>query len=148
MAVARPIPVPASVMKAILPASCAIELPPRSLMRKQPIAGGSAHDILPALGAEETGMTHTRPFDPALFGEAAMDAETAKLNAQMVQLLADQPDWDRRRGGFPSRTPARRRPVPGPGDVKPGASSDDHRQGPRTLSNAPIVFWARGRRSQ
>jgi len=38
-------------------------------------------------------MTHTRPFDPALFGEAAIDAETAELNAQMVELLADQPDW-------------------------------------------------------
>ena len=38
-------------------------------------------------------MTHTRPFDPALFGEAAIDAETAKLNAQMIQLLADQPEW-------------------------------------------------------
>ena len=38
-------------------------------------------------------MTHTRPFDSALFGEAAIDAETAELNVQMVQLLADQPEW-------------------------------------------------------
>ena len=37
-------------------------------------------------------MTHTRPFDPILFGEAAIDAGTAELNAQMVELLADQPD--------------------------------------------------------
>jgi hypothetical protein len=63
------------------------------MVRKQPIAGASAYDIVPALRAEETAVTHTRPFDPALFGEAAIDAETAKLNAQMIELLADQPDW-------------------------------------------------------
>jgi acetyl esterase len=62
-------------------------------MRKQPIAGGSAYDIVPALRAGETAMTYTRPFDPALFSEAAIDAETAKLNAEMLELLADQPDW-------------------------------------------------------
>ena len=60
-------------------------------------------------------MTHTRPFDPALFGEAAIDAETAKLNAQMIELLADQPDWwiigaeafraSRRRGEGPFPAP-------------------------------------------
>jgi acetyl esterase/lipase len=38
-------------------------------------------------------MTETRPFDPALFGDAAIDAETASLNAQMVQLLTGQPEW-------------------------------------------------------
>ena len=38
-------------------------------------------------------MTDTRPFDPALFAEAAIDAETAKLNAGMIQLLAGQPEW-------------------------------------------------------
>ena len=38
-------------------------------------------------------MTDTRPFDPALFAEAAIDAETAKLNAEMIRLLADQPEW-------------------------------------------------------
>jgi acetyl esterase len=38
-------------------------------------------------------MTDTRPFDPALFDEAAIDAETARLNAQIVELLADQRDW-------------------------------------------------------
>jgi acetyl esterase len=62
-------------------------------MRKQPIAGGSAYAIVPALRAEETAMTLTRPFDPALFGEAAIDAETAELNAQMIELLTDQPEW-------------------------------------------------------
>jgi len=79
-------------------------------------------------------MTHTRPFDPALFREAAIDAETAKLNAQMIELLTDQPDCGRR--GFPGRAPARRRPVPGPGDVEPGANSGDPRQGRQRNSPA------------
>jgi acetyl esterase/lipase len=38
-------------------------------------------------------MTDTRPFDPALFGDAAIDAETARLNAQMIELLTGQPEW-------------------------------------------------------
>jgi acetyl esterase len=38
-------------------------------------------------------MTDTRPFDPALFGDAAIDSETARLNAQMIQLLTGQPEW-------------------------------------------------------
>lgn len=38
-------------------------------------------------------MTDVRPFDPALFGDAAIDPETAKLNAQMVALLTGQPEW-------------------------------------------------------
>src|SRR5262245_38176639 len=38
-------------------------------------------------------MPDTRPFDPALFGEAAIDAETAKLNADMIELLTGQPEW-------------------------------------------------------
>jgi acetyl esterase len=38
-------------------------------------------------------MTDTRPFDPALFGDAAIDPETAKLNAQMIDLLTGQPEW-------------------------------------------------------
>jgi acetyl esterase len=38
-------------------------------------------------------MTDTRPFDPALFSDAAIRAETAKLNAQMIQLLTGQPEW-------------------------------------------------------
>ena len=36
---------------------------------------------------------------------------------------------DHRRLGLPGHAPTRRRPVPGPGDVEPGARSDDHRQG-------------------
>jgi hypothetical protein len=38
-------------------------------------------------------MADRRPFDPALFGEGAIDAETAKLNADMIQLLTGQPEW-------------------------------------------------------
>jgi hypothetical protein len=77
-------------------------------------------------------MTETRPFDPTLFRDAASDPDAAKLNAQMVQLLADQLEWWIVRGrGFSGRAPGRRRPVPGPGDVELGADSDDHRQGPQ-----------------
>ena len=38
-------------------------------------------------------MPDTRPFDPALFGEAAIDAETAKFNVEIIELLTGQPDW-------------------------------------------------------
>jgi acetyl esterase/lipase len=38
-------------------------------------------------------MTDTHPFDPALFGDAAIDAGTARLNEQMIQLLTGQPEW-------------------------------------------------------
>ena len=38
-------------------------------------------------------MTDTRPLDPAFFGDAAIDAETAKLNAQMIEQLTGQPEW-------------------------------------------------------
>ena len=38
-------------------------------------------------------MTDTRPFDPALFSDAAIAPETAKLNAQMIELLTGQPEW-------------------------------------------------------
>ena len=38
-------------------------------------------------------MTATQPFDPALFAEAAIDPETARLNAQMIELLTGQPEW-------------------------------------------------------
>ncbi|MBV9686561.1 MAG: alpha/beta hydrolase [Alphaproteobacteria bacterium] len=38
-------------------------------------------------------MPDTRPFDPALFGEEAIDAETAQLNAEMIELLTGQPEW-------------------------------------------------------
>src|SRR5215469_10146262 len=38
-------------------------------------------------------MTDTRPFDPALFHDAAIDPETASLNAQMIELFSGQPEW-------------------------------------------------------
>ena len=38
-------------------------------------------------------MTDLRPFDPALFADAAIDPETAKLNADMIELLTGQPEW-------------------------------------------------------
>jgi acetyl esterase len=38
-------------------------------------------------------MTETRPFDPAMFRDAAIDPETARLNAQMIELLTGQPEW-------------------------------------------------------
>lgn len=38
-------------------------------------------------------MTDTRPFDPALFSDAAIDPETAQLNSQMIELLTGQPEW-------------------------------------------------------
>ena len=38
-------------------------------------------------------MAEVRPFDPALFADAAIDAETAKLNLDMIQMLTGQPEW-------------------------------------------------------
>ena len=38
-------------------------------------------------------MTDTRPLDPAVFHEEAIDSETAKLNNQLIQLLTGEPEW-------------------------------------------------------
>jgi acetyl esterase len=38
-------------------------------------------------------VADTRPFDPALFQDAAIDPATRKLNAEMIELLTGQPDW-------------------------------------------------------
>jgi acetyl esterase/lipase len=60
-------------------------------------------------------MTDTRPFDRALFTDAAIDAETAAANAQMIELLTGQPDWWV--AGAPAARAARRRgdgPFPAP----------------------------------
>ena len=38
-------------------------------------------------------VSETRPFDPALFRDTAIDPETAKLNVELVELLSGQPDW-------------------------------------------------------
>jgi acetyl esterase/lipase len=62
-------------------------------MRKLPEAGGTALDIVPASHAEENAMTDTRPFDPALFSDAAIAPDTAKLNSEMIALMTGEPDW-------------------------------------------------------
>ena len=38
-------------------------------------------------------MTDVRPFDAVLFQDSAIDAATAKLNADMVKLMTGQPEW-------------------------------------------------------
>jgi acetyl esterase len=38
-------------------------------------------------------MTDTRQFDPTLFRNEAIDDETAKLNAQLIELLTGEPEW-------------------------------------------------------
>jgi acetyl esterase len=38
-------------------------------------------------------MTDTRPFEPALFREEAIDPETAGLNARLIEMLHGQPEW-------------------------------------------------------
>jgi hypothetical protein len=53
-------------------------------IRKQPESGGSPCDIVALSKAGENGMADTRPFDPALFGDGAIDAETAKVNSDMT----------------------------------------------------------------
>jgi hypothetical protein len=76
-----------------LPASRAIASSSPITAQKQPKAGGAPYDIVPDSHARENAMTDTRPLDPALFGDAAIDAETAKLNAQMIEQLTGQPEW-------------------------------------------------------
>src|SRR5205814_10395227 len=50
-------------------------------------------DIVALSTAGENPIADARPFDPALFADAAIDAETAKLNSDMIQLLTGQPEW-------------------------------------------------------
>ena len=38
-------------------------------------------------------MADARPFDPALFADAAIDAETAQLNSDIIHMLTGQPEW-------------------------------------------------------
>jgi hypothetical protein len=75
MAVARPIPVPAPVMKATLPASLGIDLSSR--LQKFETAGGRrfGSDIVALSKAWENVMADTRPFDPALLGDAAIEPQ-------------------------------------------------------------------------
>ena len=67
-------------------------------------------------------MTDISPFDPALFRDAAIDAETAALNAKMIELMEGQPEWWIT--GAENARAARRRgegPFPAAGHVGPGA---------------------------
>jgi hypothetical protein len=66
IAVARPIPLPAPVMKAIFPASLGIDLS----FRNEKTAGGRRFTMRyrNRRNSRENAMTDTRPFDPALFG--------------------------------------------------------------------------------
>jgi acetyl esterase len=60
-------------------------------------------------------MADARPFDPALLADVAIDAETAKLNSDMIQMLTGQPEWWI--VGAPAMRAARRRgegPFPAP----------------------------------
>ena len=54
-------------------------------------------------------MTDTRPFDPALFRDAAIHPETASLNAQIIELFSALPEWwvrtPARVGGFHRGSP-------------------------------------------
>src|SRR5437588_2936112 len=93
IAVARPIPLPAPVMKATLPASLGIDLSCAIAIFKTANPGGSPCDIVALSTAGENAMADARPFDPALFADAAIDAETAKLNSDMIQMLTGQPEW-------------------------------------------------------
>ena len=75
-------------------------------------------------------MTDTRPFEPALFHETAIDPETASLNAQIIELFTGQPEWwivgaQAARAG----TSTGRRSVPRTRVLGPGAYRDHHRQG-------------------
>src|SRR6201982_3673773 len=38
-------------------------------------------------------MPDTHPFDPALFRATAIDPDTARLNAQLLELLTGEPEW-------------------------------------------------------
>jgi acetyl esterase/lipase len=38
-------------------------------------------------------VADSRPFDPVLFQDAAIDPATRKLNAEMIEVLTGQPDW-------------------------------------------------------
>src|SRR5262245_36715790 len=41
----------------------------------------------------ENAVTAVPSFNPALFNDAAIDAETSKANAQLVELLTGMPEW-------------------------------------------------------
>ena len=105
-------------------------------------------------------MAEVRPFDPALFADAAIDAETAKLNSDMIQMLTGQPEWwivgaeaaraARRRGEGPFPAPvfsdrARIVTITGKGQRNPFARHCTAAS-PRNLSGPPRRLLGAGRR--
>jgi hypothetical protein len=81
-------------MKATLPANLGIDL--SSAIANLKTAGRRRFTMRyrSALNSGgENAMADSRPFDPALFADAAIDAETAKLNSDMIQMLTGQPEW-------------------------------------------------------
>ena len=54
---------------------------PMTQMPPMPYAGYLPESAVPG----RQPMTDTHPFDPALFRDAAIDADTAHLNAQMIE---------------------------------------------------------------
>ena len=38
-------------------------------------------------------MTKANPFDPALFGDGAISAETRAMNDALIKLMAGAPEW-------------------------------------------------------
>jgi hypothetical protein len=74
-------------------------------------------------------MADARPFDPALFADAAIDAETANLNSDMIQMLTGQPEWWIVGAAAMRAAPARRRAVSGSRYVEPRTNLDHYWQG-------------------
>jgi hypothetical protein len=58
-----------------------------------PSDGGSPQPELYENDLAEDATIDTRRFDSALFRDAAVDPDTAKLNAGIIQYLAGEPEW-------------------------------------------------------
>src|SRR5215831_11991185 len=58
-----------------------------------PLPMCSLHSMPRRASARRSAVTDIRPFDPALFNDASIDPDTAKLNADMIESLTSQPEW-------------------------------------------------------
>jgi hypothetical protein len=58
-----------------------------------PSDGGSPQPELYENDLAEDATIDTRRFDSALFRDAAVDPDTTKLNAGIIQYLAGEPEW-------------------------------------------------------